>query len=111
MRQDQKMQENRKKTNRNALISIGLVGGSALVSVFLLGAPVKPWVLLLLFASPFFFLPLCLIAGIVIGHIALRQINKNKEKGRLLALFSVVFGYFVIGMSVLSLLLSDFVAH
>lgn len=106
------IQEDRKRINRNSLISICLVGGSALITCVLLqGIPTKPWVLLLLFASPYFFLPIFFIVGIILGHVALRQIKKNKERGKIVALCSITFGYFVIVATLLSLLMTDFVAH
>ncbi|RMF96991.1 MAG: DUF4190 domain-containing protein [Candidatus Schekmanbacteria bacterium] len=59
----------------------------------------------------FFCLPISFIRGIIFGHIALKQIQKSKQRGKIAVLFSITFGYFVIVATLLSLLTTNFVAH
>jgi hypothetical protein len=59
--------------------------------------------------ASFIFLPVIgAIAGIITGHIALRQIKETGEQGRALALWGTIVGYIHIGLGVLGALLFIF---
>jgi hypothetical protein len=50
------------------------------------------------------FLPGAVIAGVIMGHIALSQIKRTGEGGRGLALAGVIVGYAVFGIELLAIL-------
>jgi hypothetical protein len=45
------------------------------------------------------------VAGVIAGHLSLRQIGKNREDGRGFAIAGLVIGYSLIGIAVLVIVL------